>query len=485
MTGGQGYRRTCAEARCSEGNIVSPPLNMLLIILDDLREDALGAALEEPGRCVRTRTSVAAAPWTLPSCTSILRGTSAPGHGHFWREPPLGANPLLDALPSEYRKIGIINNGAIAAGSGVEAGFDRWLFTADQDEPFRRAGRAIRRAGRRRPSFIVLHSNIVHDYCLPVAERYVPAGTPPVLGDRVISWRDTTDADRIAAVDTYAACAAAQLAHVRTILDQVRERDDFVVAITSDHGEGFDFDLGRIHHGGRVHQDLLHVPLFFDLPSTVPEDRRRGLADAVDTHAVGGIDVLPTLFELAGHRDLPAVDGVPVHRIGTRTLVSEDRRYLYLADRFRLNYRGYHKHMSSDDLERNQTMLRPLARGPFVRSFLRHPHKVIATAVQLASGQPGTDGSGAERRRTLADLGDRLLGSPVRCFHHDGLFAFELFDLASDPREEHNLLDGVADWRQVLVGAGWDTTVTMPGPAGPAGSELGLAEMTDGSDYPP
>ncbi len=197
-------------------------------------------------------------------------------HRHFWRDRPLDANRLLAALPDGYRKVGTVNNGAISPGSGVESGFDRWKMSLDHEVPFKRTLRAIRRAGPKRPSFILLHSNIVHDYCEPVTTRYLPPGSPPVLGDRVISWRDTTAADRAAAAAAYATCIAAQKAKVEAVLDVVRERDDFVTAVTSDHGEGFDYELGRVHHGGRLHQDLLRVPLYFDLPSSLPEARRQG-----------------------------------------------------------------------------------------------------------------------------------------------------------------------------------------------------------------
>ncbi len=389
---------------------MSGPPNILLIILDALREDTADHSADDPDRTLRARTCVSSAPWTLPSCTSILSGVAAHRHRHFWRVPPIESNPLLQALPDAYRTIGIVNNGAISKGSGAETGFDKWIFTRDHDEPFQRARRLIRKAGRKRPVFMVLHSNIVHDYCLPVATRYAPPGGPPVLGDRVITWRDTDESDRTAALRTYQACATAQAAQVRSVLEAVRDRDDFVTAVTSDHGEGFDFGQGRIHHGGRVHHDLVSVPLAFDLPSSVPADRRDSLRQALDSQVLAGTDVVPTLFDLAGHR-VPDVDGVPAGRLGPRTVVSEDRRYFYLNDRFRLNYDGFHKHMSDADVERNRQLLGQLATGPVVRSFLRHPHKLIVTALHLASGTSA--GDAAPRLRQFHALPARRSGGGV------------------------------------------------------------------------
>jgi len=449
--------------------------NILVIILDALREDGLGAALEQPDRCLRATTCVSTAPWTLPSCTSILTGVSAAHHGHFWRNPPLGENQLLAALPGEYRKIGFVNNGAISAGSGVDSGFDSWSLSLDHDKQFRRALRAIRRAGGRRPSFILLHSNIVHDYSLPVTARYLPPGSPPVLGDRVISWRDTTEEDRDAAVAAYAACVTAQKAKVEAVLDAVRQRDDFLTVVTADHGEGFDYDLGRVHHGGRLHQDLLHVPLYFDLPSAVPAARRDGLSDALGSRVLSSTDIMPTILDLAGVRSLPDVDGVPAERIGDRTLVGEDRRYLYIKGPFRLNYRGHNKHMSEQDLEENRRMLDQLATGPLIRSFLRHPHKLIVTALTLGTGVA----TGAERDRLL-EFGGRLLGSPVLALHADRLFAFEEYDIAADPLELHNRLGESADWARELGQGDWSGSVSVPDPDG---TELPLASLLDGAEF--
>jgi Sulfatase len=449
--------------------------NILLIVLDDLREDGLGAALEQPDRCMRAATCLATAPWTLPSVTSIVTGVTAAHHRHFWRDPPLPANRLLAALPTEYRKVGFVNNGAISAGSGVESGFDRWSLTLDHDVPFRKALRMIKRAGRRRPCFILLHSNIVHDYCLPVTDRYLPPGSLPVLDDRVISWKDTTPEDRAAAVSTYGICADVQRAKVEEVLDAVRERDDFITAVTSDHGEGFDYELGRIHHGGRLHQDLLHVPLYFDLPSTIRAAPRAALAQALDSQVLASTDIVPTLFDLAGVGQLPDVDGRPAGQIGERTLVGEDRRYLYLDGRFRLNYRGHNKHMTAEDLERNQGMLDQLATGPLVRSFVRHPRKLIVTALTLEAGLAAESG-----RDRLIELGGRLLGSPVFALHGDRLLAFEEFDLDADPLEQRNLLRGTSGWGGELQHGAWSSTVTMPAPDG---TELALADLVDGAEF--
>jgi hypothetical protein len=457
-----------------EGGLVDGSQNILLILLDTVRADAVGDGLYQSERSVKAQTCMASAPWTLPSCTAMLNGMAAVHLGNYWRNPTFSRNRLLDALPRRYRKLGFVNNPALNKGSGADIGFDRWSFIRDHDEPFEQALRAIAKAGRRRPCFVVLHSNIAHDHGFEVSARYLPPGSPPGLGSRIITWRDTTTADRSAAVSSYQACVAALSEKVRAVLDVVRQRDDFVTAITADHGEGFDYERGRIHHGGRVHQDLLQVPLTFDLPSSLPVGRRQSLGDALGSRTISTADILPTLFDLAGHHDLPDVDGSPAERIGPRTVVGEDRRYLYLKDRFRLNFRGRNGRMTEAELERNARTFGLLEQGPILRSFLCGSDKLIVTSFRVRP-----TGSARSDRAALIGLGEQLLGSPVAIIKEMQLFAFERYDLDADPLESRNLLAEAPNWPQDLLGGPWASDVSLPGPDA---TEVGLAAILEGGD---
>src|SRR5580700_9032214 len=118
--------------------------NILLIVLDALREDVLADSLEVPGRCLRVPVCMAAAPWTLPSCTSIVTGVPASGHGRYWWTSPRRAHSLVPSLPDNYRKVGFVNNNMLTEGSGIEEGFDSWSYHHDHEEPFRQALRLIK-----------------------------------------------------------------------------------------------------------------------------------------------------------------------------------------------------------------------------------------------------------------------------------------------------------------------------------------------------
>ncbi|HYA67965.1 MAG TPA: sulfatase-like hydrolase/transferase, partial [Acidimicrobiales bacterium] len=304
--------------------------NLLVIVLDALREDAVAPALEEPGRCFKADTAIASAPWTLPSCTSLITGLDATRHRHYWHSGALATSGLVGALPGGYRKVGLVNNTVLQPASQLDDGFDQWRYFDDHRRPFEQAAKLIGRARPRRPVFVLLHSNISHDYYLPGAGAYYDeafpetAGAACALGRRVITWQGTTPEERVAVAKTYQASARKAVSAAREILELARGRDDFVCAVVSDHGEGLDYDGGRVHHGGRLHDDLVRVPLYFDLPSTVPERRRADLVAALAATPVAVTDVLPTLFSLVAPGSLPAVDGRPVGGApNERVIVSE------------------------------------------------------------------------------------------------------------------------------------------------------------------
>ena len=277
-------------------------------------------------------------------------------------------------------------------------------------------------------------------------EAYPEDPAPPfVLGERVITWRDTDAAQHHAVRRADQACVKKTFELLDAVLGAVRARDDFVTAVTADHGEGFDPEIGRVHHAGRVHDDLIRVPLFFDLPSAVARHRHGELAAALDDRAVSGTDVLPTMLTLAGQTALPETDGVPATAAAAgRVLVTEDRRYLYLKDRFRFNLAGRFKNMTEEEIARNQAIQADLCAPPLLRSFVADGHKLIVTSLALAS-----DGQGP-LRAALDSYAARLMGTPSVAYHGDRLYACEYYDLGRDPGELDNLLSSSPTWPDLL-----------------------------------
>ena len=439
-------------------------MNLLLVVLDALRYDATRLTVPSD-RSLAADRCVAAAPWTLPSCSSLLTGLDATVHRHYWVTQPLPANDLVSSLPARYTRIGIVNNSVLTRRSGLAAGFQRWRYCRNHDEPFERALALIRAAKRRHPLFLVLHSNIPHDYYLDDALPYHDEAFPQssgegwVLGERVISWDDADVARQAAVRRTYDGCALKALSYLEEILAAVRQRDDFVTAVTSDHGEGLEPDIGRVHHAGRMHQDLLHVPLIFDVPSRTPAVLRDELGATLASRVVSNTEVVPMMVALipdgrTGHRGAPRPDERP-----RKVAVSEDRRYLYFKDRFRFNYHGRYRNMSPEQMERNRDILGQLSEPPLVRSYQDRRHKLVVTALRLDDAVPATD-----RPRLLERFGAELLGAPVCVADGSRLVALESFDLEADPGETENL-SSETDWAGVA--RGWDPRwVTLPEPNG-------------------
>ena len=439
--------------------------NMLVIVLDAMREDSVLPALQEPGRCFKAQTCIASSPWTLPSCTSLLTGVDSTRHRHFWHSGDLKVNGLARSLPRSFQKVGLVNNKVMQPSSQLDDGFDKWTYFLDHADPFDRAAPIIRHARPRKPLFLLLHSNISHDYFRPEASAYFDeifpneSGGAYTLDDRVIRWDGTTPDDRDAVVKTYRASAMKAVSRAREILDLARARDDFISVVVADHGEGLDYDASRVHHGGRLHEDLIRVPLFFDLPSSVREHQRTDLTAALESNPVAVTDVLPTLFALAGEGRLPAVDGRRIDTASTeRIIVSEDRRYLYLKDRFRLNSDGRNKHMSPQDRKENDRIQGQLAFPPVVRSYRLKGTKLTMTWMQA---RPESR-SPKDVRDLLLEIGGRLLGRPVLALHRDQLLAFEVYDLKDDPAERHNLLVSYSDAKHFLLDEPWVTSVSVP-----------------------
>jgi arylsulfatase A-like enzyme len=74
--------------------------------------------------------------------------------------------------------------------------------------------------------------------------------------------------------------------------------------VTADHGEGFAPELRRVHHAGRLHDDLLFVPLMMRWPGRLPVAR--------EERRVTTLDVMPTVLALAHVAAPPSLRGRPL-----------------------------------------------------------------------------------------------------------------------------------------------------------------------------
>ena len=158
-------------------------------------------------------------------------------------------------------------------------------------------------------------------------------------------------------------------------------------------------------------------------------------------HVYGDAGLRATLLDLVGAR-VDAPDGQSFARAGdgvaTRRVVrAEDDRYLYLANRLRLNINLTGKNLGRRGHMHNRIWHRTVARTHRVRAYVDDPYKLIVSELQ-------------SRKRWLARVASPLLtslhnGSPAVVVDGDRWIGVELFDRNRDPGERNNLLRTRAD----------------------------------------
>jgi arylsulfatase A-like enzyme/Tfp pilus assembly protein PilF len=281
-------------------------LNVLLVTIDTLRADALGA-YGDPR---------AATPWidrlaaggvrfgrahahnvvTLPSHANILSGRHPFGHGvrdnAGFRFPP-GADTLATILKRRgYRTAAFVSAFTLDSRFGLDAGFDVYDDGFAEGDtlsafalPERPGAETVAAARRwRDQSGPDPYLCWVHLY-----DPHAPYQPPEPYASR---FPDDPYRGEVATAD------AALGALVEAVLDAGRAGRTLIV-LTGDHGESLG-EHGEKTHGIFAYEATLHVPLILFAP--------RLLAPRVVEDEVGHVDVLPTVLDALG---LPLPAGLP------------------------------------------------------------------------------------------------------------------------------------------------------------------------------
>jgi arylsulfatase A-like enzyme/predicted Zn-dependent protease len=295
------WRRERALARAPR------PLSVLLVTLDTTRADHLGCYGRAGGatphldtlakRGVLFRQAYAHVPLTSPSHASLLTGRLPTHHGVRDNGGYVLA-PGLPTLAERFAAAGHRTGGFVSAfvldrRFGLARGFETYHdqvpsgSAADQGDPSRRAVRAeetVERALRwlaqdpGRPFFLWVHLFDPHHPYEPPEPYASRFRSEPYLGE--IAYAD---------------------AQTGRLLEVAAQRHA-LVAVVGDHGEGLG-DHEEITHGYFVYSNTQRVPLLLALPGVLPE------GTSVDG-VVRGVDLAPTLLDLAGLQALPDGDGV-------------------------------------------------------------------------------------------------------------------------------------------------------------------------------
>jgi len=320
--------------------------NIFLVLVDTLRPDHLSVyGYDLPTspevdafarESVLYERSFSQAPWTRPSCASLLSGLYP---------PEVGTRKLWDALPSEvpilpqylkvegYATAGIISSVQVSPVFGFDKGFDlmdigntrlKWagltipkvrlgLSKRSTTYPRYNAEQLTKRAiewieanrEKGRPLFMYLHYADPHAPYRPPGEgdrwrrfargegRLIPTprDAPPMDGTPL------SKAEADALVAQYDAEVAYFDRHFGRLVRHLKETGLFegaLVVFTSDHGEEFGEHDGW-EHGHTLYNELLHVPLIVKFPAGAgPEP------GSCEERMVGLVDVAPTIRDLLG-----------------------------------------------------------------------------------------------------------------------------------------------------------------------------------------
>lgn len=279
----------------------APPPNLVLVTIDTLRADRVGAygraaaftpALDRLAReGVLLEDVVVAAPQTRPSHATLLTGRHPYEHG--LRDNAHG--PLAPRWPTlatqlqaaGYDTAAMIGAYPVSRPSGLDRGFRVF------DDPFSGA-----RAAREREPRSERRGAEVIDAAL----RWLSTRTPTApfflwvhLFDPHAPYEAPAPFDARFAREPYdgeVAYADAQLGRLLAQLDKSGLAGRTLVVATSDHGEGLG-EHDEAEHMLLVYDTTLRVPLLLRFPGTLPAGARVG-------GQFRGVDLLPTLLELLG-----------------------------------------------------------------------------------------------------------------------------------------------------------------------------------------
>jgi arylsulfatase A-like enzyme len=384
-----------------------PPLQIVLLSVDTLRRDAVGAfggTVKTPhldeftAEAEKWTRHYAAASWTKPSHASMLTGFHPDTHRALNLHQAM--DPAIPTLAERFRVGGFVTSalvydcGWLSPRWGFAKGFDSYRLTRW------RAGRQAAGAAewildhRNQPFFFFVHTFEPHSdfkmlpYEAPgvnrrtIAEEFGVTGFGRRQGRSASSFlialdrgeipREPADGKILRA--TYEAGVRYLDESIAVLFEDLKESgvwDQLLIVVTSDHGEEFD-EHGGFGHGS-LYEEIIAVPLLIKWPHS----ERAGVTNGVLSSSV---DLAPTLLEYAG---LPTND-LPGANLRTRSdddpVFSGTVERAVLTDRFKGIFGGPHDlrevfDLSNDPGELDDLAARDRQRTEMLRELLRHQRR--------------------------------------------------------------------------------------------------------------
>lgn len=394
---------------------------IVLIVIDCLRADHVSCygyarattptidALARHG--IRWENAYSLSSWTKPSVTSLLTGLYPTEHGAYLgvKRSKGRSAATTDVLRSPtptlaetfsragWRCGAFINNAQLSEFTRLNRGFDTYVPTAGKADRLISLFEQWQRRDLETPSFAYLHFLEAHWPYKP-RRRHIQmfGGDRDKNRFRDFSARDYGKLRRsvsrgesslspdglVEMVQMYDGAVRrldGKVKLVANLLSELGRRDDTAILVTSDHGEEF-MDHCALGHGHSLAEELIHVPLVAHIPG--------GPEHTVRSTPVSHVDLSATLADVAGI----------VHELPGRNIHSDDTDPSLVCAELAIRHR----------------YMQTIRQG---RWKLHRRYRF-----DTDNGLPD---AGTSRRHWVATC-------PHRVSH-------ELYDLASDPREQVNL----------------------------------------------
>jgi arylsulfatase A-like enzyme len=312
--------------------------NLLLVLVDTLRDDHLGAyGYERPvsphfdhfaDSAVVFENARAQASWTRAAVASIFTSLWPGSHGVNRNRGPsqaLAADAVtLAEVLSEagYETAGIYANPNVDAQLGYGQGFDHYApYLAPDDEVEDVLDAAFdwldgwqeRASGR--PFFLYLHTMDPHSPYLPPEEmirRFAPEARPLVDEIRANPDRENWTSDEatirglLGLYDGEIASHDEGFGRLLAELERSELSEETLIVLISDHGEEF-YEHGAWNHGRNLHRETVNVPFAMRLPGDAQPQR---IAEPV-SH----VDLMPTLLDYLGIPAPTAIEGTSLRAL--------------------------------------------------------------------------------------------------------------------------------------------------------------------------
>jgi len=301
---------------------VEAPPNVVVIMIDTLRPDALGFKGYEnahtpfldsiAGDFAVMDFAYSTSSWTAPACASLFTGHYPPAHGvteGFFayqrrvekadnqgrvltieekkrREGKITLNRFADDMKlmpeyfkeAGYRTFGIATNLNIGPEIGFDRGFDKFTCIDDGTAPvvaetLAEWAPAIRQSNDGKPYFLYLHYMDVHK---PYHER--------------APWYEKSEDEMQDIRNRYDSELAYLDGHLKTLFEEWGWGDETLMVLASDHGEEFGEHGQQGHRYGPIYRETNQILTMFRGPGIVPQKA---------TEVVAIHDILPTLMDAA------------------------------------------------------------------------------------------------------------------------------------------------------------------------------------------